>query len=360
MAALPSAYVPDFGLAIDGSRVPAAMRASVSSVRLEQSLQGASRVEVQLADPDLRYLDDPQLRPDSQLDLLLGYQPGPLVPMFSGDITGLEPSFPANGMPTLGVTAHDFLQRLTAGTKNRGFDANITDSVVAAIVAAENQLIKMPDPATAAVTGAVTALGRFQGRPTRIQYRRSDLDFLRSIAAEYGIDLWLEGRVLFFRIQVPGLPPPEVELRRGESLVEFTPRLSSVGQVAGVRAQVYIESLRTQLGVEVGWDGSRLSVRVVPAYGQAGSGVYFDLPDVPVDQPIEAIRRSVAELRRRLNSRVTGRGTAIGDPRLRAGSVIAITGLGSWSGANYRLTSVTHVLDGSGYRTSFEVRQEVA
>jgi phage protein D len=257
------------------------------------------------------------------------------------------------------VTAHDFLQRMTQGTKTRGFDYTLTDSVVAAIVAAENQLVKMPDAATAAVTGAAAALASYQKRPTRLQYRKSDLDFLRAMAAEYGIDLWLDGRVLYFKIQAPGLPPPQVELRRGASLVEFTARLSTVGQVAGVRAQVYVESLRTQVGVEAGWDGSRLSVRVVPVYGQAGSGVYFDLPGVPVDQPVEAIRLAVAELRRRLNSRVTGRGTAVGDPRLRVGSVVALTGMGSFSGENYRLTSVTHVLDGSGYRTGFEVRQEV-
>jgi hypothetical protein len=157
---------------------------------------------------------------------------------------------------------------------------------------------------------------------------------------------------------LPYLPAPEVELRWGESLVEFAPRLTSIGQIVAVRVRFWVEALKTQIGVEVAWDGERLSVKVVPAAGQLGSGVGVELPDVPFDNPVEAIKRAIAEMKRRVNARVTGSGSAVGDPRIRVGEVIALSNIGPFSDRNYRLTSVTHTLDGGGYRTSFAVRQE--
>ena len=72
MAALPDTFVPDFDLALNGTPVPAELRASVVSVRFEESLQAASRVEVQVANPNLRFLQDPLLDLKVQLELKLG------------------------------------------------------------------------------------------------------------------------------------------------------------------------------------------------------------------------------------------------------------------------------------------------
>jgi phage protein D len=355
---VPATYVPDFALALGGRPVPAELRARVSRVRFDESLQAADMVQVQLADPGQRYLNDRGFDITTELELSLGYRPGALRSVFIGNVTSIEASFPESGMPTVTITAHDFLQRLSQGTKDRCFPYYIPDSVIAAIVAVENQLIPAPDAVTAGVTGAIAALGHFHERPTRYQHKKTDYDFLRAIAAEYGIEMWVDGRVLNFKLLVPFLPPPDVELRWGESLVEFSPRLKSIGQVVAVRARVWVEALKTQLGVEVGWDGERLSARVVPAALQTGSGVVAELPDIPFDSPIDAIKRAIAEMKRRVNARVTGTASAVGDPRIRVGQLIALANVGRFSGSNYRLTSVTHTVDGSGYRTGFEVRQE--
>jgi len=57
---------------------------------------------------------------------------------------------------------------------------------------------------------------------------------------------------------------------------------------------------------------------------------------------------------------VTARGSCIGDPRMRAGEVITVRKAGKrFSSDSYRLTSVSHSLDGNGYHTAFEARLEV-
>jgi uncharacterized protein len=355
---MPATYIPDFDLALRGRPVSADIRARVSRVRFEESLQAADMLQIQLADPGHRYLDDPSFDITTEVELSLGYRPGPLHSVFVGTITSIEPNFPESGMPTVTVTAHGLLQRLTQGTKDRCFPYYIPDSVIAAIVAVENQLIPAPDPAGAVLTGAVAILGHFNKRPMRYQHKKSDYDFLRGIAAEYGMEMWVDGHVLNFKLLLPFLPTPDVELRWGESLVEFAPRLTSIGQIVAVRARFWVEALKTQIGVEVSWDGERLSAKVVPAAGQMGSGVGVELPDIPFDSPIEAIKRAIAEMKRRVNARVTGTGSAVGDPRIRAGQLISLANVGRFSGRNYRLTSVTHTVDGNGYRTGFSVRQE--
>jgi phage protein D len=356
-ATLPNVYVPDFALTLNGQPAPTELRAAVTSLSFEEALEGADRVEVALANPGLRFLDHPLLQLGVQLELALGYRPAALPAAFIGDITGVEPSFPSSGMPVIVVSAHDFLQRLAKGTKERSFPYYLPDSVIAAIVAAENFLLADPDPAAAALS-AVNILNQ---RP-RSQFKKSDYDFLREIAAEYGFDMWVEGHVFHFRLLLRGQPPPEVELRWGASLLDFTPKHSSIGEIAGVSIKVWIEATKTQFAVSVSWDGDRLTLRVQPAFlaGDTGAQATLSLPDIPLDTPADAIKWVVGEMRRRINTRITGSGSTVGDPRLRAGRVIMLSGLGhQFSGSNYRLTSVTHTLDAGGYRTRFQVRQEL-
>ncbi len=351
-------YVPDYDVVLGGQRLSAELRSSITAVRFEEALEGASRVELQFANVGLRLLDRPGLDLDAPLELSLGYRPQGLEPVFTGSITGMDPTFPAGGMPALTLNAQDATSRLNRGRKDRAFPHYLTDGAIAALVAAENGLVPRSDLVAAAVGG----LGAFAEQP-RYQYKQSDHELLRQIAAEYGYEIWVDGPFLNIRFLTRELPPPEIELRWGQSLLDFTPRLTSIGQVAAVRAQIWVEALKTQIGVEVAWDGERLAVQVLPAlFGEQEDAIEATLtiPDLPVDSAPDAIKWVVGELRRRVNGRLTASGSAVGDPRFRAGRVIAVSGLGDrFSGRNYRLTSVAHTLDQGGYRTRFQVRKEV-
>jgi phage protein D len=120
-----SRYAPEFRISIDGEPIPAALRASVIRVSYQDGLEGADRVEVSIANEDLRWLDHPLLQMDNSFRLAIGYAPDPLEEVFVGEITGVNAAFPNGGIPTLTVIAHDFLQRLTKGTKDRAFALSI-------------------------------------------------------------------------------------------------------------------------------------------------------------------------------------------------------------------------------------------
>jgi phage protein D len=352
-------FVPDFDAVVAGQRLPAELRARVTALRFDEALEGAGRVELDLADPGLALLDELPFALEAPFALSLGYRRDGPVPVFAGEITGVEANFPATGMPGLIVTAQDASRRLNEGRRQRGYPWQLPDAVIATIVAAENGLLAMPDAAAALLSG----LRMLSQRP-RFQNRQTDAEFLRAIATEYGFEMWVEGDVLNFRPLFPGVPAPEVELRWGSSLLEFAPRITTIGQVLSVRIGVWIQAMRTQLAVEVTWNGARVSVRVRADFCGAGDSstvtAGLEIAEVPLESPVEGIRLAIGELRRRLNSRMTARGSAVGDPRLRAGRVISVTGVGPDFGAStWRLTSVAHTLGESGYRTAFQARREI-
>ena len=357
-ALLADVYIPDCDVSLEGGQIPSYMRASLMSVRFDESLEGANRVELQFANQGLALLDHPLLQLKNSIELSLGYRPGDLTPVFKGNVTGVDPHFPANGMPTITISAHDYMFRLTEGTKQRAFPWYLPDSVVAVIVAAENFLLTEPDPASA----IVGALNIFNQRP-RYQFKQTDYRFLRAIAAEYGFDMWVDGDFMNFKFLLPGLPPPQIDLNWGTSLVDFSPKHTSIGQIVAVTFKVYVQEIKTSFGITVQWDGDSIGIRVMPvmfAEQLETTEATFSFPDIPLDSPVDAIKYVLSEIRRRVNNRTTGKGTAVGDPRLRVGTVITLSGIGNdLSGSTYRLTSVSHSFDASGYKTAFEVRKEL-
>ena len=387
------AYAPDWSLRVNGEELPAAVRGTVTSIRYEDGQNAADRVEVGLANPDLRWLAKHikglgfqpfptgirigpvkagDLAPEGTFDianslrLSLGYAPDPLEEVFQGEVTGVQVSFPNGGMPTLTMVAHDHLQRLAQGSASRGFGP-LQDALVVGILSAENLLIPQLDPAIVAVSAAMTAINIiFKGSGTK-QKGQSDLQLLEKIAREYDADFWVDGNTLYLSRFVKEYEP-RLTLTWGESLLDFSPKMSTVGQVAAVSIKFTLREIPLDFLVTVFWDFDResLGISIVPGAAAKGaklvSGPTYTIIDEPVSSPADLASSALKiyrELRNKLNNRLTGSGSAIGDPRIRAGAVIRLEGLGPDFSGNYRVASATHSLDGGGYKTSFEVKKEI-
>ncbi|MFO7681172.1 MAG: hypothetical protein R6X34_14080, partial [Chloroflexota bacterium] len=154
----------------------------------------------------------------------------------------------------------------------------------------------------------------------------------------------------------------------GESLLEFSPKISTVGQVASVAMKFTMRELPLSFLVSAGWDFDResLAVSVVPgdaaSFAKAAGGPAITIVDQPISSPADIANSApqiIRQLRQKLNSRLTGSGSAVGDPRIRAGAVITLEGLGPDFSGNYRVTSATHTIGSGGYRTNFQVHKEI-
>jgi len=372
-------HAPEVSLRLAGDAAPAELRASLTSARLETSFGAADRVELSLVNEQLRWLDHPLLKLDTELVLALGYAPDPLEQLFVGEVVGQQASFPSSGVPMLMVSAQDRRVRMQEGKKKRTFGiptgtttAPIPDLDISAFVAGENLLVPEFDPVGAALSmilGGATALAGFESgalqETVRHQSRETDFDFLGRLCAENGWDMFVDhsdplgGHKLRFFSPLSHLSP-DLELAWGRSLLDFTPKITKVGQVASVTAYVWIGRIKQAFAITVGFDWDRLQLTLdvgsasMPASAH-GQDVVIERPLNPVTAPREIIGRLLPKL----NSRLTGAGTCVGDPRIRPGAVIKMEGLGVQFSGFYRVTSAVHTLDGSGYRTGFQVRKEI-
>jgi phage protein D len=387
-------FAPEFRLRINGRDIPAALRSSITSVRYQDGTQSADRVEVGIANVDLRWLQkhirglgfqpfptgvqagplrigatpDGLFDVDNTLALALGYAPDDLRDVFAGDITGVEASFPSGGVPSMTVVAHDYLHRLSEGSSARGFGP-LPDAVIAMILSAENLLIPMIDPAVMGASTAIAAVNYVFGGAGRKQRAQSDLELLKEIAAQYDSDFWVDGDTLYLSRFVPKEYTPRLTLRWGESLLDFSPRINTVGQVEAAAMTFTLREIPLSFVVTVFFDFDRevLGVKVVPGQAAAGKksstgGATKTTIDQPVSNPADLINSALVvarELRTKLNNRLTGSGSAVGDPEIRAGTVIRLEGLGPDFSGDYRVTSASHSIDAGGYRTSFEARKEL-
>jgi hypothetical protein len=376
-------YAPDFQVEIGGEPIPGAMRASVIRITYQDGLQGADRVEMVLANEGLQWLDHPLLEMDRGFTLSIGYAPDPLDEVFVGEITGVTTSFPNSGMPTVTVVAHDFLQRMTIGTKDRAFALNLPcigkfplpDHLVAQLVTATNMLIPVVDPAGAAlsfltllITYALDPLEAKKG--IRIQKKQSDFDFLSGLAKDNGWEMYIDhtqeprGYVLKFQFLIQDYSP-SIHLKWGGSLIDFTPKLSTVGQVLGISTRIWVPSIQMEFVIVLSWDYDRAAfdLMVYPGLGNLdevmGTGKSQKIVSVEAIGPASAPKTILSELLPRLNNRLTASGSAMGDPRIIASRVMNVDGIPGQFGGLYRVTSATHTIDGSGYRTQFEARKEV-
>ena len=146
----------------------------------------------------------------------------------------------------------------------------------------------------------------------------------------------------------------------GETLIEFNPRLNATDQVTAVLVR--------------GWDpltkepiSFRATSNDLPQTGgggQTGPEAAEQLSsrpkeDIVVDSTVfsqeEAERQAVSRLLQRAYKFKTGTGRVIGQPKMRPGENVNLTGLGKRFSGTYQIAKVTHAIGSSGYTTTFDV-----
>jgi hypothetical protein len=382
----PPRYAPEVRIEIAGRPIPAQLRGSLVSVRCQTGLDAADRLELTLANEGLRWLDNEFFRLDTEVELRIGYAPNEPQRIFNGVVVGTDATFPGSGMPTLTVVAQDRRVRLQESSATRWFAIPIPkfavlpipDIAVAPMVALEHGLIPVLDPIGAALSvllqgaSVAAAWGDPDGmqKVIRKQHGQSNFDFLAEIAKENGWEMFVDhpaepgGYQLRFMSPLSHLDA-DVTLRYGASLLDFTPKITNVGQILSIAVKVWRPEIKLELTVVVGWDWDRqsLSISISPGFGMPSAlSPKAQQSILLVQEPLtlaSAPRVIVGKLLPKLNRRQTATGTTIGDARIQAGKVLQIEGVGETYGGRYRVAGATHTLDGGGYRTSFDLRKEI-
>ena len=112
-------------------------------------------------------------------------------------------------------------------------------------------------------------------RGVRIQQSRERLRLPVAVAKDNGWEMYIDhtlepqGYVLRFQFLIQDYAP-SVTLQWGESLADFTPRLTTVGQVLGVQTRIWVPSIKMEFVIVLGWDYDRAAfdLQIYPGLGE--------------------------------------------------------------------------------------------
>jgi phage protein D len=362
---------------------------AIQEIRVQDSLGIPRAFSITFAPADLSPGADPilpKLKLGAAIVIMLA-APSSRSPVkiFEGEVTALEPTFGPEGVRQV-ASGYAREHRLHRARKTRTFQEQTSSEIVRKL-AGEAGL-------TATVDETTEKHHFFQ------QNNETDYELIKRLASMHDFEAHVDGGALLFkRISDSG---DVVELTYGRNVTmrsvtrlhSFYPRLSSAQQPSEVVVRswdpIQKENIEGKAKVEVKWTASG---DAKPAPPGGGSGVWAFSPwksarpsgagaaggGTGIDQRYKEVAAAFGEATltianapvsslegaKELATSVatyfggafaTAWGTCEGDPRLRAGTTVNISGLGPDYSGKYRVTAVTHTYGGpTGYTTTFEV-----
>lgn len=289
----------------------------------------------------LAFEDNRTLKLGAQIAIYCGDVNAPRE-VFQGKITGLEADFREGKPPELIVLAEDVFLRARMARRTK-LHENATISGLANDLAAQLNL-------TPVVTGFSESTG------TQVQLNESDLAFLRRLLARYDGDLQVVGTELHVS--------PRADVRRGTLELALHSQLRRARLLADLAHQV------TKVTV-AGWDaaqgesvsGDSTGVNLGPGSGSTGAQLLDEaigqrsehLGHLAVTTTDEARAVAAAAFDARARRFVCLDATAEGNPSLRVGTHVTVSGMGGRFDNTYYITSACHRFDTRrGYETDFQ------
>jgi len=289
---------------------------------------------------DLVFEDGKVLQLGTVLKVYAGNVNSP-TEIFRGKVTALEGRYPRMGPPELIILAEDALQGARMKRRSKTWEVSSLGNIVTRIA---SQLGLAP-----VVSGLDVSIG------TEQQFNETDLRFLRRLLARYDSDLQVVGGELH--------ASPRGQVQRNAIELDMNSQLREVRVIADLAHQV------TQV-TATGWDyqqGQAISVTSkTNAFGRGSGQTGKDwlgralstrseqLGQFSSLNAAEAQALVDAEFVQRMRRFAVAHGVAEGNPNLRVGSWLTLTGLGPRFSNDYYTTMAVHRFDtNKGYETEF-------
>jgi phage protein D len=289
---------------------------------------------------DFAFEDEESFKLGDTIAVYCGDESAP-IEIFRGAISGLEAQFPEEASPLLIALAEDALQKARLKRRTRTFD----DQSIAAIA----RTIAGDLGLTPRIDGFSESIG------VQVQLNECDLAFLRRLLARYDGDVQVVGEELHVS--------PRSQVRRGTVELALNSQLRSATVTADLAHQVNEVTV-------TGWDaargqrirGSSTGSQSGPGSGRSGSELLPEglrrrshhISHVAVEDEDEANALAAAAFDERQRRFVTVTAVAEGNPSIRVGTHVSLTGLGPRFSNTYYVTRCRHRFDlERGYETDF-------
>ncbi|MCP5013272.1 MAG: phage late control D family protein [Aestuariibacter sp.] len=284
--------------------------------------------------------------PGQKVSISLGYVGQQLaVPIIEGEITSLEPIFRPTPS-TMIVRGYDLRHRLLRGRKTKTF-TNVMDSAMA------QKIIGAAGVAVQATASNVV-------HPYVVQHNQTDFAFLQERANRIGFELVAKGKTILFRPR-PIDKQAEITLTLGTDIIEFTPRLTTMAQVSEVVVKGWDITKKAAIvgTAKSGKEKAALGATLGPkATNSAFGSTSASFTNSPVFNQAEADQMAIGRFNEMALDYIGGEGICRGRSDLKAGTIVAIEGMGDRYSGSYYITSVKHIwIKGGDYQLYFTYKR---
>jgi phage protein D len=337
---------------VEGAQLDASAMTRLLSLVVDQSLHKPDMFVITFADDEDDLLRATHLQVGSRITVSAdGWTSKQLRSLIEGEVTAIEAAYDSLDKKTV-VRGYDRSHRLHRGSKTATY-RNVKDSDIAQTVAKR----------LGCEVGTIDDSGATLDHVA--QFNQTDWEFLSCRAREIGFEMSVEGGRFNFRKPVGASTGPDTpdggqasttQLTYGFDLLAFRPRMSAVGQPGAVQVRAWDP---TNKQVIVGQSSASSSHVDASADLADVCQTFGDATHAIVDRPIgtqdEADRIAAAGAEQAASSGFEADGTAIGNPDLRAGVAINISGVAKPFGGRYSLTETRHVFEDGEYLTHFGI-----
>ena len=257
--------------------------------------------------------------------------------LFKGEVVSLEVKFGAGGVELV-VRGFDGSHKLIRGRKSKTFqEVTASDAVTQVLQDAGFT----PDVDAAPYTHEFLQ-----------QNNETDWDFIWRLAERIGFEFVVEDKTAHFRKPVGDNP---VKLEWPTTLQEFSPRVTATQQATTVTVGGF--DVDSKKGVM----GSATSPNQIAKIGLERGVIAQAFGDTPFHVSSEALPKgdtgdtlAQALLDKLANGYIAAEGRCFGNPDIKAGVAVEVSGVGKTFSGTYRVAAATHVLrGGSTYETIF-------
>jgi uncharacterized protein len=308
---------------------------------LELNFTNTATVEGRGNDLAFEYSDNSLLSLGKSIKVSAGDRSNP-EEIFRGTITALEIQMGNASDPRLMVLAEDSLQKARMSRYTRLHDAGTLSDIVRSVASG---LGMQTD-----ITGMDQDVGK------QLQFNESDLAFLRRILVRYDCDLQIVGNTLKASPR-SGIHTNQITLELGSQLLNIRVMADLSNQVSKITFAGWDVSSGREINVE-----SNTSADLGPGRGKSGPEYLNDTLGDRSEHVSHAGTKDENEAQSLVNAQfsmcvrkfVCAEGLTEGNPGIRVGTHLTLTGLGPRFENTYYVTKVRHHYDvTNGYRTMF-------
>jgi phage protein D/phage baseplate assembly protein gpV len=336
--------VPLYRIIIDGADLDPVEANFVHQIKITDWLRLPDVCTLQVGYPaqaegnPFQKLDDSKFRVGAALEVKLGgTEDTTTKTIFKGEIVTVEPDFQA-GSAAMVVRAYDKSHRMMRSRKQRTFK-DVTVSDIVKKICSENGL-----------SAETSSSG--DKHDVVVQNSETDWDFIWRLAQRVGFELIVDDEKAVFA--KPERGGEAVELKYPDDLHGFRPRITAVQQVKTVNVRGF-DSNSKRVVV-----GSQSAANQVTEAGITRDDVRSKFPDATLEiggqsfvSNSEASDIAQAMLDQLANAYLGAEGECDGNPAIKAGATLKITGVGSKYSGTYRVAKAVHMLTTGGYVTQF-------